>query len=101
MDPPRGDTADTIANIRGSSVAVKMITGDHLNIAKELARQIELGTDILPSTELHNVSGSLGTKDDMIVGADGFAQVMPIDKLEVVATLQNKDFVVGMTGDGA
>jgi len=34
------------------------------------------------------------------VQADGFAQVMPIDKLEVVATLQSKDMVVGMTGDG-
>merc|ERR1719333_54870 len=60
MDPPRGDTADTIANIRGSSVAVKMITGDHLNIAKELARQINLGADILPSGELHNPTGQAG-----------------------------------------
>ena len=32
--------------------------------------------------------------------ADGFAQVMPKDKHEVVAVLQQKGMVVGMTGDG-
>ena len=39
MDPPRVDTAVTIEKIKFASVDVKMITGDHLNIAKELARQ--------------------------------------------------------------
>jgi len=97
MDPPRADTAETITNIRESGVAVKMITGDHLNIARELARQINLGFDILPNSELQRHTAG---RDDLILGADGFAQVMPIDKLEVVATLQSKDMVVGMTGDG-
>jgi len=39
-DPPRHDTKITIAKIKAASVAVKMITGDHFNIGKELARQI-------------------------------------------------------------
>ena len=97
MDPPRSDTASTIANIRGSGVAVKMITGDHLNIAKEMARQIELGTNIMPNTELWPVSAQ---RDELIHWADGFAQVMPKDKHEVVAVLQQAGLVVGMTGDG-
>ena len=46
MDPPRADTAETIKKIKMASVDVKMITGDHLNIAKELARQIDLGVNI-------------------------------------------------------
>jgi len=98
MDPPRADTAETIQNIRDASVCVKMITGDHLNIAKELGRQINLGSDILPNSFLQG--SHTGTRDDHILQADGFAQVMPMDKLEVVATLQGKDMVVGMTGDG-
>merc|ERR1719331_2197639 len=98
MDPPRADTAETIQNIRDASVAVKMITGDHLNIAKELGRQINLGSDILPNSFLQG--SHTGTRDDHILQADGFAQVMPMDKLDVVATLQGKDMVVGMTGDG-
>ena len=46
MDPPRHDTKETIRKIKEAQVAVKMITGDHHNIGKELARQIDLGTDI-------------------------------------------------------
>jgi H+-transporting ATPase len=32
--------------------------------------------------------------------SDGFAQVLPKDKKEVVAVLQERGHVVGMTGDG-
>jgi len=74
-----------------------MITGDHLNIAKELARQIDLGTNIFANTVLWPASAM---RDDLINKADGFAQVMPTDKHEVVAVLQKQGKVVGMTGDG-
>ena len=97
MDPPRVDTAETIQKIKGSGIDVKMITGDHLNIAKELARQIDLGTNIFPNTVLWPASAM---RDDLITKADGFAQVMPTDKHEVVAVLQKQGKVVGMTGDG-
>merc|ERR1719238_2052091 len=97
MDPPRIDTAETIAKIKHASVDVKMITGDHLNIAKELARQVKLGTEIHPNTALWPASAA---RDDLITNADGFAQVMPKDKHEVVAVLQGQGKVVGMTGDG-
>eukprot|EP00420_Gonyaulax_spinifera_P007686 CAMPEP_0197931482 /NCGR_PEP_ID=MMETSP1439-20131203/107149_1 /TAXON_ID=66791 /ORGANISM="Gonyaulax spinifera, Strain CCMP409" /LENGTH=59 /DNA_ID=CAMNT_0043554219 /DNA_START=15 /DNA_END=190 /DNA_ORIENTATION=+ len=58
MDPPRHDTKMTIAKIKKSNVAVKMITGDHHNIGKELARQIELGTDIRTPESLRPQSDS-------------------------------------------
>merc|ERR1719387_3430303 len=97
MDPPRIDTAETIKKIKYANVDVKIITGDHLNIAKELARQVELGTGIFPNTALWPASAA---RDDLITNADGFAQVMPKDKHEVVAVLQSQGKVVGMTGDG-
>jgi len=97
MDPPRIDTAETIFKIKAASVDVKMITGDHLNIAKELARQVQLGANIYANTSLWPASA---TRDDLITNADGFAQVMPKDKHEVVAVLQGQGKVVGMTGDG-
>ena len=74
-----------------------MITGDHLNIAKETARLIDLGVNIHPNTALWPASAA---RDELICGADGFAQVMPVDKQEVVCVLQNRGLVVGMTGDG-
>jgi len=97
MDPPRADTAETIQKIKFASVDVKMITGDHLNIAKELARQVDLGGNIYANTSLWPASAA---RDELIATADGFAQVMPKDKYEVVAVLQNQGKVVGMTGDG-
>merc|ERR1712050_184915 len=77
--------------------AVKMITGDHHNIGKELARQIELGVDIRSSEALWPASQA---RDDLILEADGFAKVKPLDKHEVVAVLQNKGLVDGITRDG-
>jgi len=103
MDPPRHDTKDTIAKIKKSSVAVKMITGDHYNIGKELARQINLGTDIRTPDSLKPQSDSafhIDARDETILHADGFAKVKPLDKHEVISVLQHKGMVVGMTGDG-
>jgi H+-transporting ATPase len=74
-----------------------MITGDYFNIAKELARQVDLGGNIYANTSLWPASAA---RDDLITNADGFAQVMPKDKYEVVAVLQGQGKVVGMTGDG-
>jgi len=73
------------------------ITGDHLNIAKETSKLIHLGTNVLPSTILWPASAM---RDKLILDADGFAQVLPKDKKEVVMVLQNMGMVVGMTGDG-
>jgi len=97
LDPPREDTMLTIYRIRQAGVAVKMITGDHLNIAIETSRLIGLGANVLPATDLWPASA---TRDELVMSADGFAQVLPKDKRECVLILQNRGIVVGMTGDG-
>lgn len=98
LDPPRHDTAQTIANLLHAKVKVKMITGDHLNIAKETARLIGLGVNMYKGEEIRDASE---IRDETILQADGFAQVLPRDKREVVLVLRNKyHYVVGMTGDG-
>eukprot|EP00439_Symbiodinium_sp_Y106_P019682 s600_g2.t1 len=97
LDPPRQDTQVTIYRIRSAGINVKMITGDHLNIAVETSRLIGLGTGILPASDLWPASA---TRDETIMISDGFAQVLPKDKREVILVLQNRGLVVGMTGDG-
>lgn len=97
LDPPRPDTMATIDALDKAGVAVKMITGDHVNIARETARLVGLGDRILSQESLWPASA---TRDETIWISDGFAQVMPIDKREVVLVLQNRGLVVGMTGDG-
>lgn len=98
MDPPRDDSAKTVMDLKSAGIKTKMITGDHLNIAIETARQIGLGVAIYPGEDVRK--GSETAKQN-ILAADGFAQVLPSDKREVVEVLKNyHKLVVGMTGDG-
>ena len=99
LDPPREDTAATITSLLHANISVKMITGDHLNVGKETARLIGLGTDIRAGEEVRHASDEI--KKNIIYHADGFAAVLPSDKRDIVLTLKNAHKVVtGMTGDG-
>ncbi|HET6445138.1 MAG TPA: hypothetical protein VFI27_11230, partial [candidate division Zixibacteria bacterium] len=99
LDPPRHDTAATIASLHHANISVKMITGDHVNVGKETARLIGLGTDIRAGEEIRHAEHE--GKKQLIWEADGFAAVLPSDKREVVLTLRNQfGLVTGMTGDG-
>lgn len=98
LDPPRDDTKWVIEQIKLCGIQVKMITGDHQNIAAETSRLIGLGDNILHREKLNMRESD--EKDALVRDADGFAQVMPRDKNEVVRTLQALNFIVGMTGDG-
>jgi H+-transporting ATPase len=98
LDPPRHDTSQTIKNLVNAGITVKMITGDHLNIAKETARLIGMGTNIHKGETTREATQ---TRNELIWDADGFAQVLPRDKREVVLVLKDIfKIVVGMTGDG-
>lgn len=98
-DPPRPDSKDVIERAALQGVSVKMITGDHLLIAKETARQLGMGVNILPSHKLHDTSDRK-VLADLVMDADGFAEVFPDDKFNIVALVQEKGHTTGMTGDG-
>jgi len=101
FDPPREDAKSTIATARAMGVAVKMVTGDALAIAKETATKVGLGSGILDATGLGEVHE---TETDAVAQsvetADGFAQVFPEHKFHIVDVLQQRGHIVGMTGDG-
>jgi H+-transporting ATPase len=101
FDPPRVDSQLTLQTALKLGVPVKMITGDQVLIAKETARQLGLGNNILDAKIFREVPpNQLGTLDEQILGADGFGQVFPEDKYHIVDVLQKTDHIVGMTGDG-
>ncbi|KAF7724963.1 hypothetical protein EC973_000544 [Apophysomyces ossiformis] len=100
LDPPRPDSADTIAACHRLGVDVKMITGDQLIIAKEVAARLGMGRVILDAHHLVDPTKSEEVVTEHCQRADGFAQVIPEHKYRVVELLQNKGLLVGMTGDG-
>jgi H+-transporting ATPase len=101
FDPPREDAAATIATAGKMGVKVKMVTGDALAIARETAKKLGMGTEILDASILGDAKHK-ETADETaaIEKADGFAQVFPEHKFRIVDTLQRHGHIVGMTGDG-
>jgi H+-transporting ATPase len=97
-DPPREDSAETIKTAQKMGINVKMVTGDHIAIAKEIGKEVNLGTNILPASSFVEKTDS--ESSGLIENADGFAQVFPEHKYRIVHLLQEKGHIVGMTGDG-
>ncbi len=101
FDPPREQAKATIASARQMGVSVKMVTGDQIAIARETARQLGLGTDILDASGLGDTKHhETAQSAEAIEKADGFAQVFPEHKFHIVDVLQQRGHIVGMTGDG-
>jgi len=101
FDPPREQAKATIASARQMGVSVKMVTGDQIAIARETARQLGLGTNILDASGLGDTKHHETTQSaEAIEKADGFAQVFPEHKFHIVDVLQQRGHIVGMTGDG-
>jgi plasma-membrane proton-efflux P-type ATPase len=100
LDPPRPDSGATIRECNGMGVDVKMVTGDQLIIAKEVAARLGMGRVILDANHLVDPSKSEEEVTEHCERADGFAQVIPEHKYRVVELLQKKGLLVGMTGKG-
>ncbi len=100
-DPLREDTKPTIEAAEKLGLKVKMVTGDQVPIAKEIARQLGLGTNIMNASVFDETKPhQAGQLADAIEQADGFAQVFPEHKYHIVDVLQQRGHIVGMTGDG-
>jgi H+-transporting ATPase len=101
FDPPREQAKATIASAVEMGVSVKMVTGDQLAIARETAKQLGMGTNILDAGGLgDSKKDATPEQAEAIEKADGFAQVFPEHKFHIIQVLQKRGHFVGMTGDG-
>ncbi|MGC8659105.1 MAG: plasma-membrane proton-efflux P-type ATPase [Desulfomonilaceae bacterium] len=104
FDPPRIDSAQTIASAMEHGIDVRMVTGDNVAIARQIAGQLGLRTNIVEArnafSERDNFDHPSDEAQQMIENADGFAQVFPEHKYGIVKALQARGHLVGMTGDG-
>ena len=100
-DLPRPDSKQLITELDGLGVSVKMLTGDALPIAKEIAKDVGLGENVMKASSLEQLK-----KGDPLEAAEaankssGFAEIYPEGKYEIVRSLQATNHIVGMTGDG-
>jgi Ca2+-transporting ATPase len=101
-DPLRDGVSEAVAELTGAGVATLVVTGDHPDTARAVARQAGLGEDI---------GGVLGGSRDLehlsdpelcarLVHGTVIARATPADKLRVVRQLQARGEVVAVTGDG-
>ena len=98
-DPLRPDIPGAVAACREAGLRVVMITGDHPQTARAIARQAGLGDEeVLTGAQIEALDGeALARRLD---GVDVCARIAPQQKLRIVQALQRKGAVVAMTGDG-
>jgi magnesium-transporting ATPase (P-type) len=106
MDPPRQEAVTSISACQKAGIQVKMITGDHVDTAAAIARQIGLAPAAKSDADNFAVNGQklaqLTDQElvDIAQRTTVFARVTPEQKLRLVQALQVKGHVVAMTGDG-
>ncbi|MEJ2276278.1 MAG: plasma-membrane proton-efflux P-type ATPase [Candidatus Lokiarchaeota archaeon] len=98
FDPPREDSRDVIKEAVNLGVDVKMVTGDHIAIAKQMAAKLGMGTNCVAASTLLESEEAEAVR--LVENANGFAEVYPEHKYNIVKDLQKRDHVIGMTGDG-
>jgi H+-transporting ATPase len=96
-DPPREDSKQLINEIKNLGITIKMLTGDALPIASEIAKAVDIGGRIIKASELKDTDKNIV---ELLEKNDGVAEVYPKDKYDIVKAFQAKGHIVGMTGDG-
>ncbi|HXI93458.1 MAG TPA: cation-transporting P-type ATPase, partial [Blastocatellia bacterium] len=102
IDPPRPEVAEAIEKAHQAGIRVVMLTGDQINTARAIARELRLSGDAEPKA-LH--ARDLESADssrivELVRTIDVFARVSPEDKLRIVEALREAGEVVAVTGDG-
>lgn len=97
-DAPWDDAKDILTQLKNSGLTIKMLTGDALPIGKQIAEEVGIGDKVVSIVDVRESDG--GFSSDTIHVYDGFAEVLPADKFNMVKAFQKENKIVGMTGDG-
>jgi Ca2+-transporting ATPase len=102
IDPPRAAVAEAIRQAHAAGIRTVMLTGDQLNTARAIARELNLSEEaeplVLHARDLADASHE--RLAEMARTVTVFARVSPEDKLRIVEALQKAGEVVAVTGDG-
>lgn len=100
LDPPRPEVKRAVETCRKAGIRIVMITGDYGVTAEAIGRRIGMidRVRVVTGDELREISDD--ELQDILDGEVLFARTSSVDKLRVVAALQDKGEVVAVTGDG-
>jgi H+-transporting ATPase len=100
-DKPRPDSKQLIHELQELGISVKMLTGDALPIAREIAKDVGLGENVISASDLKAlIKENPIEATEAAEETDGFAEIYPEDKYTIVKSFQVRKRIVGMTGDG-
>ncbi len=101
IDPVRPEVKDAIVECRNAGITPIMITGDHINTAKAIARELGILTDDSQAMMGSDIDKYSDEEFEKIVeNVFVYARVQPEHKTRIVTAWKNKGYVTAMTGDG-
>ncbi len=104
IDPPREEVFDAIKECKSAGIQIIMITGDHPETAKNIGAKLGIISDpnqsVIIGNDMHDYDQLSESEKDTWIKTSVFARVSPKQKLDLVTVLQDRKFIVGMTGDG-
>ena len=101
IDPVRPEVKDAIAECRSAGVRAIMITGDHVDTAIAIARELGIlteGTRAITGSQLNELSDEQFA--EVFQSISVYARVQPEHKTRIVNVWRNAGYVTAMTGDG-
>jgi Mg2+-importing ATPase len=98
-DPPKAGVDETVRQLRGLGIGLKMITGDNRLVAAHVGAQVGLhNAQVLAGPELVRMSDD--ALRQRVSAIDIFAEIEPNQKERIIFALRKSGNVVGYMGDG-
>jgi Ca2+-transporting ATPase len=101
IDPPRAEARGAVESFKGAHVDTVMITGDHVDTAFAIAKDLGIATDRSQCMTGAEIEES-DSRDfvNRVESIRVFARVSPEHKVRIVEALKSRGKTVAMTGDG-
>ena len=101
IDPVRPEVVDAIAECREAGIRPIMITGDHIDTAVAIAKELGIltdGSEAITGAQLNEMSDE--EFEQKFKNISVYARVQPEHKTRIVNAWRKAGYVTAMTGDG-
>ena len=101
IDPERKEAKGSVISLKSASIRTIMITGDHVDTAFAIARNLNIASSIdecIMGNELDKLT--FDELKERVKTTNVFARVSPTNKVQIVKALKANNNIVSMTGDG-